>query len=150
MQEEDLSSPNVKKKYESLLVEEVQKARDRAYAPYSRFYVGAAVLCEDADGELTVVHGCNVENGSFGMTICAERVALTQMIARGYGSPKMLAVYADTKNYISPCGACRQVISELAPEADVLLLNSMKEIQRVSVSEILPFAFVLDEDEQGE
>jgi len=90
------------------LVEAAWVVRDRAYAPYSKFRVGAALLA--ADGR--VFTGCNVENLSYGLTICAERVAVGTAIAAGASEFSAVAVVADTKVPISPCGACRQVMAE--------------------------------------
>ncbi|MDR2485190.1 MAG: cytidine deaminase [Treponema sp.] len=99
------------------LFEEAQKAASFAYAPYSRFRVGAALLGEDG----TVYTGCNVENRSFGLTICAERSALVHGVGRGSRSFVALAVATpDSERPVGPCGACRQVLSEfMEPEAPV-------------------------------
>ncbi|HHY59602.1 MAG TPA: cytidine deaminase, partial [Clostridia bacterium] len=90
--------------YEDLLAA-AQEASRRAYAPYSRFPVGAALLT--ADGQ--VFTGCNVENASYGLTICAERVAVAKAVSEGYKDFQALAVWAATEEPVSPCGACRQV-----------------------------------------
>jgi cytidine deaminase len=99
------------------LFEEAQRAATFAYAPYSRFRVGAALLAEDG----TVFSGCNVENRSYGLSICAERSALVQGVSRGRRSFIALAIAApDSPEPVGPCGACRQVLSEfMAPEAAV-------------------------------
>ncbi|MDR3139602.1 MAG: cytidine deaminase [Treponema sp.] len=99
------------------LFEEARKAADFAYAPYSRFRVGAALLAEDG----TVFTGCNVENRSYGLTICAERSALVQGVGRGRRGFIALAIATpDSEDPVGPCGACRQVLSEfMAPEAAV-------------------------------
>ncbi|MGB9867333.1 MAG: cytidine deaminase [Bacillota bacterium] len=124
------------------LVQAAMEARERAYAPYSGFKVGAAVLAEDG----TVWTGCNVENASYPLSMCAERVALYAAIAQGRHAFKAIAVAADTPEPITPCGACRQVISELAPGARVIMAGVHANQLRVEVStpqELLPSAFAL-------
>lgn len=119
------------------LIDEAQKARERAYAPYSHFKVGAALLCGDG----SIVAGCNIENVSFGLTNCAERTAIFSAVAQGKKDFKALAVWADTKKPIAPCGACRQVLAELAPEMPILLLGQGGERILTSVKKLLPQAF---------
>ena len=92
------------------LIRAAIKARESAHAPYSGFAVGAALLCEDG----SVFPGCNVENLSFGLTMCAERVAVGAAVAAGKREFRCIAVAADTDEVISPCGACRQVLSPMA------------------------------------
>lgn len=92
--------------------------RDRAYAPYSKFHVGAALLT--ADGEIFT--GCNVENASYGLTICAERVAIGSAVAAG--QKQIVAVAVATSGGHSPCGACRQVLSEFGPAMEVILIDA--------------------------
>jgi cytidine deaminase len=124
----------------SQLIEEALTARAAAYAPYSRFQVGAAVLCNDG----RVFHGCNVENASYGLCNCAERTALFSAIAAGYrpGAFRALAVVGPTEGPISPCGACRQVMMELGgAEMTVVCANLFGKV-RVSVAgDLLPGAF---------
>jgi cytidine deaminase, homotetrameric len=111
-------------------------ARTRAYAPYSRFPVGAALI--DTGGR---VHcGCNVENISFGLTMCAERVALGAAIAAGVTQFRNLVVVADTEVPVSPCGACRQVLAEFAPDLEVLLVTLKGHEWRGTLAELLPRA----------
>jgi cytidine deaminase len=110
-------------------------ARERAYAPYSRFAVGAALV--DVEGR--VFTGCNVENVSFGLTMCAERVALGTAIAAGVSAFRAIVIVADTKLPVSPCGACRQVLAEFAPELEIVLATRA-EAQRFSLAELLPRA----------
>lgn len=117
------------------LVEAAQVARARAYAPYSHYTVGAAVLT--ANG--TVIVGCNVENASYGATICAERVALTGAVAAGHREFVALALV--TANGMTPCGLCRQVMAELAPQMIVYIARPDGQYQTTTVAELLPHAF---------
>ena len=120
-----------------LLAAEAQKAQAKAYAPYSHFKVGAALLCGDG----SIIHGCNVENVSFGLTNCAERTAVFSAVAQGKNDFQALAVYADSAAPVAPCGACRQVLAELAPDMPVLLLGRNEISKLTSVRELLPGAF---------
>ncbi len=119
------------------LIAAAWKARERAYAPYSQFAVGAAVLC--ADGR--VFSGCNIENASYGLTMCAERVALFAARSASATRIVLLAVVGDTRAPIAPCGACRQVMVELAPDADVILSNKVGAVHLTRVADLLPGAF---------
>ncbi|MEO2074496.1 MAG: cytidine deaminase [Bacillus sp. (in: firmicutes)] len=120
------------------LIEEAKKARDRAYVPYSKFGVGAALLTTDGK----VYHGCNIENAAYSMCNCAERTALFKAYSEGDRDFQLLAVVADTDRPCSPCGACRQVISELCPrDMKVVLTNLKGDIQELTVEELLPGAF---------
>jgi cytidine deaminase len=114
------------------LVQAALEARRQAYAPYSHYTVGAAILC--ADG--TVVCGCNVENASYGATICAERVALAAAVAQGKRAYVALAVA--TQNGGSPCGICRQVMAELGPQMTVYITDAAGHFRTTSVAELLP------------
>jgi cytidine deaminase len=117
-------------------------ARERAYAPYSNFRVGAAVLTRDG----RTFAGCNVENASYGLCNCAERTALFSAVAAGCrpGDFVQLAVIADTPGPVSPCGACRQVMAELCGEAmPVLLGNAGDATQETTVGALLPGSFRL-------
>jgi cytidine deaminase len=124
--------------FENLLQAAVE-VRKRAYSPYSRFAVGAAV---ETDGG-HVFTGCNVENAAFGTSMCAERVALFSAIAAGHRSLLRLALVADLREPLSPCGPCRQVIAELAPDMTILMANMRGDIKLVSIRDLLPFAFTL-------
>ena len=117
------------------LVEQALQARTRAYAPYSDYAVGAAVLT--AGGQ--VVLGCNVENASYPATICAERVALTSAVAQGLPAPVAIAVA--TKDGGSPCGICRQVMAELGPDMAVYIADERGAYRTTSVAELLPDSF---------
>ena len=120
------------------LIEEAKKARDKAYAPYSKFPVGAALLASNG----LVYHGCNIENAAYSLCNCAERTALFKALSDGEREFLMLAVVADTDRPVPPCGACRQVISELCPQdMPIILTNLSGKIQQFTVEELLPGAF---------
>ena len=116
---------------------EARKAADFAYAPYSKFRVGAALLCDDG----TIITGCNVENRSFGLAICAERSAVVKAVSLGHPSFKALAVSTpDSEIPVGPCGACRQVLSEfMDPSAPVLFGGSGKEKVKTTIGDLYPF-----------
>ena len=118
------------------LIAAALRVRDRAYAPYSHYHVGAAVLA--ADG--TVIVGCNVENAAYPSTICAERVALTAAIAQGQRD--FVAIAVATENGGSPCGACRQVMAELGPNMTVYIADAKGNYRTTSVRELLPDSFM--------
>ena len=130
------------------LFEEAQKAADFAYVPYSNFRVGAALLTDDG----TVITGCNVENRSFGLTICAERSAVVKAVSLGYRSFRALAISTpDLQSPVGPCGACRQVLSEfMNPSAPVLFSGSGKEKIETTLGILYPFDSLHDlkKDEQ--
>lgn len=119
------------------LSKQAKAARENAYAPYSHFKVGAALYC--ADG--SIITGCNVENVSYGLTNCAERTALFRAVAEGKREFSAMAIYAATEKPIVPCGACRQVMAELAPEMQLMLLSDSNEPQFTTVSKLLPQGF---------
>jgi len=120
------------------LIQEAKKGRELAYAPYSKFQVGAALLTKDGK----VFRGCNIENAAYSMCNCAERTALFSAYAHGFREFQMLAVIADTDQPVTPCGACRQVISELCPRDMTVVLTNLKgEVQQMTVEELLPGAF---------
>lgn len=113
------------------------RARSYAHAPYSHFKVGAALLT--ASGR--VFTGCNVENSSYGLSVCAERVALFKAISEGERDFVAIAVAADTNPLTPPCGACRQVISDLAGDIDIILVNPARRYSLHSLHDLLPKAF---------
>ncbi|QBP40873.1 cytidine deaminase [Paenisporosarcina antarctica] len=120
------------------LMEQSKIARENAYVPYSKFKVGAALLTKE--GKL--YHGCNIENAAYSMTNCAERTAMFKAVSEGERDFASLAVVADTKGPVSPCGACRQVIAEFCkPNMPVYLINLKGDIQETTVAELLPGAF---------
>jgi len=114
-------------------------AREQAYAPYSKFLVGAALRADN--GQLFV--GCNVENASYGATICAERSAILAMVAAGQRAITALAVFTDADTLAMPCGLCRQVISEFQENARLLVANP-RQRRVLMFAEIFPEPFVLD------
>ena len=126
----------MKEKYEKL-IKEAERAKKKAYTPYSKFKVGAAVLC--ADGKIYT--GCNIENASFGLTVCAERVAIFKAISEGSTKFEAIAVIGDTDKPCSPCGACRQVMSEFCEDAPLIMANSKGDVKIKKVKELLPEAF---------
>ncbi|PFG05662.1 cytidine deaminase [Rossellomorea vietnamensis] len=120
------------------LIQEAKLAREKAYVPYSKFKVGAALLSKDGK----VYHGCNIENAAYSMCNCAERTALFKAYSEGDVDYSMIAVVADTARPVPPCGACRQVISELCPkEMKVILTNLKGDVEELTVAELLPGAF---------
>ncbi len=125
------------------LVDAAIKAAEKAYAPYSHFRVGAALLDEKG----TVYTGCNIENASYGLCNCAERTALFKAISEGVtpktGIKALAVVTLDAAGFCSPCGACRQVIHELATPAIILLADRNGTWQETTPDELLPGAFVL-------
>ena len=125
-----------------VLLNLARQARENAYAPYSRFLVGAALVTRDGRH----FSGCNVENASYGLCNCAERTALFSAVAAGCqpGDFVALAVIGDTAGPISPCGACRQVMAELCGDGmPVLLGNLHGDVQETTVADLLPGAFRL-------
>lgn len=119
------------------LLAAAREALHRSYSPYSQFRVGAALLT--AEGK--VFTGCNIENSSFSLTICAERTALFKAVSEGATSFSRILIVSDGEDFISPCGACRQVLSDLAGDIEVILTNGRGEMKQKKVSELLPFAF---------
>ncbi len=121
----------------SALIAAAWKAREQAYAPYSGFAVGAAV--QTASGQ--IYGGCNIENVSYGLSNCAERTAMFQAIAHGERQLVRIAVCADTSDPVAPCGACRQVMQELGPQMEVILVNQAGAQIVTTVEELLPYSF---------
>lgn len=116
------------------LIDQAWAVRERAYAPYSNFKVGAALIAEDG----RVFTGCNVENLSYGLTICAERVAMGAAVAAGVTRFAGVAVVADTGVPISPCGACRQVLSEFG--VPIVVLANRESVETFTMEDLLPRA----------
>jgi cytidine deaminase len=116
------------------LLRAAREVRDQAYAPYSRFAVGAALRGRSG----RVFRGCNVENLSFGLTLCAERNALAAAVAAGEREFEAIAIVADSKVPVSPCGACRQVLAEFAPGISICCANLHGERFSTTLGELLP------------
>jgi cytidine deaminase len=125
------------------LIDSALAARNRAYAPYSKFHVGAALMADDGE----IVIGCNVENASYGMTICAERAAVFTAVAAGQRRFRAIAIA--TSGGLAPCGACRQVLAEFGDELLILLVDSegTKPTIELSLSQLLPGTFTIGGDE---
>jgi cytidine deaminase len=122
----------------NMLIEKAIEARSKAYVPYSKFQVGAAVLTSSDH----VFLGCNVENASYGLTNCAERTAIFKAVSEGDTEIKAIAIVGDTEGPISPCGACRQVIAEFATDdTKIYLANLNGVVTETTISEILPGYF---------
>ena len=119
------------------LIEAALAVRERAHAPFSRFKVGAAI--EDENGRIFT--GCNVENATYGLTICAERVAVFKAISEGAGKLRRIVVVADTDILTPPCGACRQILWEFAGDAELILANLAGRQESLSLKSIFPRPF---------
>lgn len=122
----------------SHLIEKAKEASRKAYAPYSNYKVGAALLTKSGK----VYTGCNIENSSYGLTNCAERTAVFKAVSEGEMKFEEMAIYADSPNLPTPCGACRQVLSEFGSELKITIISN-KEQMVTSISELLPLRFKL-------
>ena len=120
------------------LIRIAKKMREKSYAPFSKYTVGASVETEDG----TIIGGCNVESASYGLTCCAERIALYNTVSQGFSKFKAIAVASE--NGGSPCGACRQVIWELCGDITILIINNENKIKETSSRTLLPDAFDKD------
>ena len=119
------------------LIIAAREAREKAYAPYSGFKVGAALLAGDGQ----IYTGCNVENISYGLSICAERTALVKAVSCGQRVFKAIAIIADTEDCCSPCGACRQALVEFGLDIEVYLVNHRGDYIMYTTAELLPRSF---------
>lgn len=122
------------------LIEEARAARERAIAPYSRFRVGAALRLRNG----SVVRGCNIENASYGLTVCAERVALLTALADGQRDFDAIAVVTDADSPATPCGPCRQLLWEYAGDIEMTLANLEGTTLVYRLSELLPHPFTME------
>lgn len=119
------------------LIEVAKVVREKAYAPYSNFKVGAALLTKKGK----IYTGCNVESASYGLTVCAERVAIWKAVSEGESEFETIAVVADTEELTPPCGVCRQIIWEFCGDVPVIFANLKGKTETVKMSDLLPRAF---------
>jgi len=122
---------------DATLIQAARAARERACAPYSKFKVGAALETEDG----VVITGCNVENSTYGLTVCAERVAVFKAVSEGYRAFCRIVVVADTQAPTPPCGPCRQILWEFCGDIEVILANLTEEKGRYRLTDLLPLPF---------
>lgn len=122
---------------DSELIAAARRAREHAHARFSNFKVGAAL--ETADGH--VITGCNIENATYGLTMCAERVAMFKALSEGHRAFRRIAIVADTGAPTPPCGACRQIVWEFGGDVEVILANTSQETARFKLSALLPHPF---------
>jgi cytidine deaminase len=114
------------------LIEADRKARQHAVAPFSGFKVGAALQTEDG----AIISGCNIENATYGLTICAERVAMFKALSEGHKRFVRVAIAADTTAATPPCGACRQILWEFAGDLEVIIVNTRRELARFQLIDL--------------
>jgi cytidine deaminase len=134
---EPVLNTEVKNMLYEKLIDVAREVRERAYAPYSGFKVGAAIMAEDG----TIYCGCNIENASYSHSICAERAALFRAVCVGVTTFQAIAIVTELDNPASPCGACRQVLAEFSPDMQVLMANTKGDIITSTVKELLPMPF---------
>jgi cytidine deaminase len=127
----------VKAEHTHDLIAAARRAKDLSVAPFSNFHVGAALEAED--GKIYI--GCNIESASYGLTVCAERVAIWKAVSEGERRFKRLAIVADTERLTPPCGTCRQIIWEFCRDAEIVLANLRGETEILNMSDLLPRAF---------
>ena len=113
------------------------RMKEMAYAPYSRFRVGAAVECDDG----TVYTGCNIENAAFTPTNCAERTAIFKAVSEGHRRFRRIAVAAETEDFTAPCGVCRQVMAEFSPDMEILMVNRAGDVKTLPLRQLFPCGF---------
>lgn len=123
----------------NLLIDKARGARENAYAPYSHFRVGAALLTASGN----IYTGCNVENAAYGATNCAERTAIFKAVSEGERDFSALAIIGDSDGYVFPCGICRQVIWEFSRDMDIIVCAADGRWQRFNIKELLPNGFEL-------
>jgi len=124
------------------LIDAARQVQKNAYAPFSGFKVGAAILAKDGQ----IFTGVNVENSSYGLTICAERSAIGKAVTAGSNKFAKIVVYSNSSPPATPCGACRQALYEFSPSLQVICVNNQNEINRYELSQLLPEGFRLNND----
>ena len=119
------------------LIQAARKAKTHSHSPYSKFRVGAAVITKSGK----IYTGCNIENSSYSLTVCAERTALFKAVSEGEKKFLAMVISTDVNDFISPCGACRQVISDLAGDINVILTNGVGKTKIMKMKDLLPHPF---------
>lgn len=119
------------------LVDLAKQALEHAYAPYSNFKVGVALVTKDGK----TFTGCNVESASYGLSVCAERVAVIKAISSGSKDFEQIAIVVAASDVCSPCGSCRQLLYEFNPDIEVIMANTSGKIEKIILRELLPHAF---------
>ncbi|MBI5554420.1 MAG: cytidine deaminase [Elusimicrobia bacterium] len=122
------------------LVQMAKVAAEKAYAPYSKFKIGAALLTSSGK----MYSGCNVENASYGLSICAEQVAIVKAVSSGEIKFKIMVIFTDTADLTPPCGACRQVVAEFNPRIEMILVNKKGEMKALNMDKLLVEPFGLN------
>ena len=122
---------------EQELTQKAVEMLKRAYVPYSHFPVGAALECEDG----AVYTGCNIENSSYSLTLCAERTAAVKAVSEGHTKFRRIVIVGNSEDFCYPCGACRQFLYEFSPDMEVICLNGKGEAKHFALKELLPYGF---------
>jgi len=125
---------------DSQLIQAARQARNRSLAPYSKFHVGAALMTKSGK----IYTGCNIESSSYGLTICAERVAMFKALSEGESEFEKIVITSDAEQLCSPCGACRQILWDYAENLIVILVNDSDDCEKISLKSLLPRAFEVD------
>jgi len=141
--EEELTVPAVNLEMDNLFAKALDM-RNYAYAPYSKLTVGAALLTENG----RIFSGCNVENASYGLTMCAERIAVFDAISHARKDFKAIAIASPNDKFFYPCGACLQVMAEFSPDLDIYLINNSGAFVKRRLSKYLPYTFKLEKEEE--
>lgn len=118
-------------------IDEVLKVKENAYVPYSNYRVGAILVSKDGQ----VYSGCNIENASYGATICAERTAIAKAVSEGITQFEAIFITSDSNEFAFPCGICRQVLVEFLPNGDLYVVNQKREYKKFKISDLLPHFF---------